>query len=239
MTEQTPPPYPYQLPMPTRPLPIALAVTSLICAILAVLFIAVPLMSMGLGLVAVLFAIVQLHQIHKLKATGRGMAIWALVIGVLFSLVGIVNAAKVPQGQVSAAALAAQPTPTVRSLPPQLPASAYYVAPVAEPPAKPQVVNPKTIALAVDANKARAERDWNGKFVQFSAEVTDISTFLGPSVQFGKVTGQAFSLVHFLCMPAEDSDLIPYTKGEKATVRGVVEVGIGGVIKLTSCERVD
>lgn len=108
----------------------------------------------------------------------------------------------------------------------------------ATPTATPVVINPKTVADAVDANKARAERDWNGKYVQFTAEVTDISTFLGPSVQFGKVTGKSFSLIHFLCSPADESDLIPYTKGQKATVRGVVEVGVGGVIKLNDCEKV-
>lgn len=109
---------------------------------------------------------------------------------------------------------------------------------VAAPGTTPLVINPKTVAAAVDANKARAERDWNSKYVQFTAEVTDISTFLGPSVQFGKVSGQAFSLIHFLCMPASEEELIPYTKGEKATVRGVIEVGIGGVIKLNDCQYV-
>lgn len=145
-----------------------------------------------------------------------------------------------PQGQVSAAYQAAQPVATARApLPAPLRADQYpQVAAVAEPVAAPQAINPKTVAAAVDANKARAERDWNSKYVQFTAEVTDISTFLGPSVQFGKVSGQAFSLIHFLCMPASEEELIPYTKGEKATVRGVIEVGIGGVIKLNDCQYV-
>lgn len=109
---------------------------------------------------------------------------------------------------------------------------------VADPYAVPLVINPKTVANAVDANKARAERDWNGRYVQFTAEVTDISTFISPSVQFGKVSGQAFSLIHFLCMPADEAALIPYSKGENATVRGVVEVGVAGVIKLNDCQKV-
>jgi len=103
--------------------------------------------------------------------------------------------------------------------------------------APPQVVDPKVIGNAVDANKARAALEWDGKFVQITAEVTDISTAFSPSVSFSKVTGQAFDLIQIVCYPAEESALIPFTKGQKATVRGVVEVGYMGVIKLNDCVK--
>jgi hypothetical protein len=109
---------------------------------------------------------------------------------------------------------------------------------VTAPSATPQVIDPKVIGKAVDANKARAAQDWNGKLVQVTSMVTDISTAFSPSVSFGNVTGQSFSLIQIVCYPAAESDLIPFSKGEKATVRGVVEVGYMGVIKLNDCQKV-
>lgn len=102
----------------------------------------------------------------------------------------------------------------------------------------PQVIDPKVLGNAVDANKARAAAEWNGKTVQITSTVTDISTAFASSVSFGNVTSQSFSLIQIACYVDDESKLIPFTKGQVATVRETVEVGFVGVIKLNDCEFV-
>lgn len=116
-------------------------------------------------------------------------------------------------------------------------ASPAATAPTA-PTAAPQVIDPKVLANAVDNNKVQAAAKYNNMYVQITSKVTDISTAFSPSVSFGNVSGKDFSLIQIICYPAEESELIPFNKDQVATVRGTVEVGYAGVIKLNDCQKV-
>jgi hypothetical protein len=243
MAVQPPPPYSptpppgWEPPPPPKPLPTGTAVAALCFGIFGLIAV---LMSGWLGLLfgitAATFGIIALSRVSKGTGAGRGMAVWGLILGILFTLSGLGRVVPSTPQPAAAASSAVSSSGNNAYTAPALPPHTAPAAPVAA--TAPQVVNPKTIALAVDGNKARAAQQWDGKFVQFTAEVTDISTAFSPSVQFGKVTGQSFSMIQFVCYPADESALIPYTKGQSATVRGTVEVGYAGVIKLNNCEKV-
>lgn len=222
----------------TTPAPAALPTgfaTASLWVSVAAFFLAFPSRTLGmlLGILAVSLAGYHINQVMKNRATGKTKAIWAMIVG---SVVAFVCLVAIVSPTKTIAAPAYQYTP-----PSQAPGQytvPVSVAPVAEVPEKPQVINPKIVGDAVESNKARAAANWDGKYVQFTAEVTDISTAFVATVNFGNVTSKQFSMVQFACYPGEESALLPFSKGEKATVRGVIKVGFVGVIELNDCVKV-
>ena len=103
-----------------------------------------------------------------------------------------------------------------------------------EPTAVPQPTEiPVTqLADAYDANAVAAKAEWNGKLVQFSAEVTNITE---SGLNFTKVTTKTFSLTQIACRVQDKSQLLSLKKGQTVTVRGVVGDQTVGVIELRSC----
>jgi hypothetical protein len=214
-------------------LPTGFATASLWVSLVAFFF-AFPSRTLGMlfGILAMLLAGYHLHQVGKGKASGRTKAIWGLIIGLLVTFVCLLVAT------VPAKPIAAAPSYTNLNTGTTQPPVWVDAAPAVAPSATPQVINPKTLGDAVDANKARAAAQWNGKLVQITAKVTDISTAFSSSVSFGDVTSESFSFIQIACYVGDESQLIPFTKGQAATVRGTVEVGYAGVIKLNDCQYV-
>lgn len=204
-----------------RPLSTGFATASLWVSLTAFFF-AFPSRTLGLllGALAMIFAGYHLYQVTGGKAAGRTKAIWGLVVGTAVAFVCLVALINPTPGAQYTNLNAGTTAP-----------ANWTVAPAVTP----QVIDPKTLGDAVDANKARAAAQWNDKLVQITATVTDISTAFTPSVSFGNVTSQQFSFVQIACYVDDDSQLIPFTKGAVATVQGTVEVGYAGVIKLNDC----
>lgn len=103
-------------------------------------------------------------------------------------------------------------------------------------PAAPIVVSKVTeIGDDFEANQVAAERKWAGKFVQFTATVTNIKS---SGVSFGKVASK-FSFTQISCDLEDENVLATLSKGKPATVRGVVgDDQILGVIRLNECQVV-
>lgn len=86
-----------------------------------------------------------------------------------------------------------------------------------------------------DSNQVAAENKWNGKFVEFAAEVTNITD---SGLSFSKVTSKDFSMTQISCRTKDKSQLLTLKNGETATVKGVVGKQTIGVIDLSDCEVV-
>lgn len=100
---------------------------------------------------------------------------------------------------------------------------------------QPEVIKVKTLGDAFEANKLAAEREWGGRFVQFTAKVGNINEL---GVTFTDVTTK-YSFTQISCALTDESQALKLTKDKPATVRGVIgEDQFLGVISLTNCEVV-
>lgn len=86
-----------------------------------------------------------------------------------------------------------------------------------------------------DSNQVAAEKKWGGKFVEFAAEITNITD---SGLSFSKVASKEFSLTQISCSIKDKNQLLTLKNGETATVRGVVGKQTIGVIDLSDCEVV-
>lgn len=86
-----------------------------------------------------------------------------------------------------------------------------------------------------DSNQVAAEKKWGGKFVEFSAEITNITD---SGLSFSKVASKEFSMTQISCRIKDKNQLLTLKNGETATVKGVVGKQSIGVIDLSDCEVV-
>lgn len=124
-------------------------------------------------------------------------------------------------------------TSTVTSA--ELPAAsptAAKPAPKAKAPAVIVIKDPRTFGDAFDANQIAAERQWNGKRVQLTAEIQNITD---GQVSFTGVTTEEFSFTQVVCELSDPEQALSLKNGSKATAIGTVDGQSMGVISLKDC----
>ncbi len=102
-------------------------------------------------------------------------------------------------------------------------------APVAEK------INAKNLADDFDNNQVSAESKWNGKFVEFSAKITNITD---SGISFADVATKDFSMAQISCHIKDKGQLMDLKNGQTVTVRGTVGKQTIGVIDFNDCEVV-
>lgn len=103
-------------------------------------------------------------------------------------------------------------------------------APVAEK------INAKDLVDAFDENQVAAESKWNGKFVEFSAKITNITD---SGISFADVATKDFSMAQISCHIKDKEQLMNLKNGRTVTVRGIVGKQTIGVIDFDDCEVVE
>lgn len=102
-------------------------------------------------------------------------------------------------------------------------------APVAEK------ISARQLADDFDENQVAAEAKWDGKFVEFSAKVTNITD---SGISFANVASKDFSLAQISCRIKDKQQLLTLKNGQTVTVRGIVGKQTIGVIDFDDCEVV-
>lgn len=100
-------------------------------------------------------------------------------------------------------------------------------APVAEK------ISARQLADDFDENQVAAEAKWDGKFVEFSAKVTNITD---SGISFANVASKDFSLAQISCRIKDKQQLLTLKNGQTVTVRGIVGKQTIGVIDFDDCE---
>ncbi|HRN69907.1 MAG TPA: hypothetical protein PLS49_01870 [Candidatus Woesebacteria bacterium] len=103
----------------------------------------------------------------------------------------------------------------------------------AEPTPTPMVIEARTLADAFDANQVAAENEWQDKFVQFTAEISNITD---SGLSFTNVATKEFSLTQISCKVKDKDQLLPLTNGQTVTVQGIIGNQMIGVIEVKDCE---
>jgi hypothetical protein len=99
----------------------------------------------------------------------------------------------------------------------------------------PTVIQVKQMGDDFEANQVAAEKKWGGKYVQFTASVSNINS---SGITFGDVTSK-FSFTQVSCHLEDENAVLSLAKGKPATVRGIVDDDqLLGVISLNQCEVV-
>lgn len=96
----------------------------------------------------------------------------------------------------------------------------------------PEKISAKQLADEFDANQVAAEAKWEGKLVEFSAKITNITD---TGLAFSNVASKDFSLAQISCKVDDKQQLIPLKNGQTVTVRGVVGTQMIGVISINDC----
>ncbi|MFH1827568.1 MAG: hypothetical protein ABH812_04075 [bacterium] len=100
---------------------------------------------------------------------------------------------------------------------------------------EPTKISATELADEFDANQVAAEKKWNGKYVEFSAEITNITD---SGLSFSKVASKDFSFAQISCRITNKDQLLSLKNGETVTVRGTVGKQSVGVIDVSECEVV-
>lgn len=100
---------------------------------------------------------------------------------------------------------------------------------------EPMKVTVKEIADDFDSNQVAAEEKWNGKYVEFSAEITNITD---SGLSFSNIASKQFSLAQISCRTTDKQQLISVKNGDTVTVRGTVGKQSLGVIDVSNCQIV-
>ncbi|MEK7570891.1 MAG: hypothetical protein AAB553_01335 [Patescibacteria group bacterium] len=104
-----------------------------------------------------------------------------------------------------------------------------------EQPKTPEMVTAQQIADDFDGNQVTAEKTWNGKFVQFTATVSNITD---TGLSFTNVASKQFSMAQISCKVKDTQQLLSLKNGESVTVNGVIGKQTIGVIDMSDCEVV-
>jgi len=96
-------------------------------------------------------------------------------------------------------------------------------------------VSARDLADEFDENQVAAEDKWEGKLVEFSAEITNITD---SGLSFANVASKEFSMAQISCRIKDKEQLMPLKNGQTVTVRGVVGTQTLGVIGVSNCEVV-
>lgn len=102
-------------------------------------------------------------------------------------------------------------------------------------PKEPMKTTAREIADAFDANQVAAEKEWGGKYVEFSAVVSNITD---SGLSFYNVATKEFSGAQISCRVKDKNQLLSLKNGQSVTVRGVVGNQTIGVIDVDDCEVV-
>lgn len=92
------------------------------------------------------------------------------------------------------------------------------------------------LADAFDENQVAAESKWKDQFVEFSAEITNITD---TGLSFGSVASEDFSMTQISCKIKDKNQLMSLKNGQTVIVRGVVGTQMMGVIDLKECVVVE
>jgi hypothetical protein len=220
----TTPSNPSDLPVPATPTRAGYAVAALVLGVFAI-FARIAGAGIGLtfGLAATACAFTALRQINRGQATGRGMAVWGLILGLFITLSGLGGLA--PDSASSPASAAGGLTPSGPSAIDSTPSR----------PAAPTTISATTMGDDFERNQPAAEKKWGGQYVQFTAPVGNITS---SGVTFTDVTSQ-FSFTQISCVVSDENSVLTLAKGAPATVRGVVsDDQVLGIITLNRCEIV-
>lgn len=96
-------------------------------------------------------------------------------------------------------------------------------------------INARQLADDFDENQVAAEAKWDGKLVEFSAKVTNITD---SGLSFSDVASKDFSLAQISCRIKDKQQLLALKNGQIVTVRGIVGKQTIGVIDVNDCEVV-
>lgn len=96
-------------------------------------------------------------------------------------------------------------------------------------------ITAKQLADDFDENQVSAESKWNGKFVEFSAKITNITD---SGISFADVATKDFSMAQISCHIKNKEQLMDLKNGQTVTVRGIVGKQTIGVIDFDNCEVV-
>ena len=99
----------------------------------------------------------------------------------------------------------------------------------------PQTVTAKELADEFDANQVSAEAKWDGKLVEFSAKITNITDY---GLSFASVASKEFSMAQIACRVIDKQQLMPLKNGQTVKVKGIVGKQMVGVIEVSDCEIV-
>jgi hypothetical protein len=105
----------------------------------------------------------------------------------------------------------------------------------AQPAKEPEQVTAAQIADDFDGNQVAAESKWNGKYVQFTAVVSNITD---SGLSFSNIGSKQFSFAQISCKVSDKQSLISLKNGESVTVKGTIGKQTIGVIDMTDCEVV-
>ncbi len=100
-------------------------------------------------------------------------------------------------------------------------------------PTEPIKIKITELADDFDANQVAAEAKWKGKFVEFSATISNITD---SGISFFNVASKDFSMTQVSCQIIDKQQLMPLKNEQIVTVRGIVDDQTFGVIDIHSCE---
>jgi len=144
------------------------------------------------------------------KKSGRGKKILLIIGGIILLLI-ILGSRGGDKSQKTGPSATATPTPPAMQ------------------------ITGKQLADDFDANQVAAEAKWEGKLVEFSAEIINITD---TGLSFSNVASKQFSLTQISCKIADKEQLMSLKNGQVVTVQGVVGKQTIGVIDLKDCKVV-
>lgn len=101
---------------------------------------------------------------------------------------------------------------------------------------EPIKVNVSEFSDEFDTNQVAAENKWKGKFIEFSAKISNI-TDSGPS--FYNVASEDFSFTQISCRIKNKEQLLSLKNEQTITIRGTVGTQTMGIIGINDCEVVE
>lgn len=101
-----------------------------------------------------------------------------------------------------------------------------------KPTQEPTKVTGQEIADDFDSNQVAAENKWNGKLVEFSAEISNITD---SGLSFTNVASKQFSFTQISCRVNDKEQLLSIKNGDIVTVRGIIGKQTIGVIDVKDC----
>lgn len=104
-----------------------------------------------------------------------------------------------------------------------------------EPAKEAEQVTATQIADDFDGNQVAAESKWDGRYVQFTAVVSNITD---SGLSFSSIGSKQFSLAQISCKVSDKQSLLSLKNGESVTVKGTIGKQTIGVIDMTDCEVV-
>lgn len=99
----------------------------------------------------------------------------------------------------------------------------------------PTTITAKELADDFEANQVSAEAKWDGKLVEFSAKITNITDY---GLSFSDVASKEFSMTQIACRVIDKQQLMPLKNGQTVKVKGIVGKQSIGVIEVSNCEVV-